>query len=84
MSECALTDLNKITQLRDAYYRRLMNLNQEIRTYRKNKINITHLNEKRKTVNKRFNLLGMLQRTPDSIETGRLYHELLKEYKNEQ
>ncbi len=77
-------DLNKIVILKNAYYRRLINLNQEIRTSRKNKVSIKELNEKRKVTNRRYNLLVELEKSNlADDQTKKLYNELLREYKNE-
>lgn len=69
--------------LRNGYYRRLLNLNNQIRLNRKQKLSTKELNEKRKLVNKHHNLLDVHKDTPDSARSVQLYHELLRIYKNE-
>lgn len=69
--------------LRDGYYRRLLNLNAQIRHDRKQKLSTKELNEKRKLINKHYNLLDVHKDTPGSAQSVQLYHELLRIYKNE-
>jgi hypothetical protein len=69
--------------LRNGYYRRLLNLNTQIRHDRKHKLSTKELNEKRKLVNKHYNLLDVHKDTPGSAQSVQLYHELLRIYKNE-
>lgn len=77
------TDMTVQTQevvlLKDAYHRRLLNINQEIRLARKQKLDTKDLNESRKAINKKLNLLVQMVKTNIN---EKLYTELLEEYKN--
>jgi hypothetical protein len=69
----------EVVLLKDAYYRRLLNINQEIRLARKQKLDTKDLNESRKAINKKLNLLVEMVKTNIN---EKLYTELLEEYKN--
>ena len=70
----------EVVLLKDAYYRRLLNINQEIRLARKQKLDTKDLNESRKVINKKLNLLVQMVKTNIN---KKLYNELLEEYKND-
>jgi len=69
----------EVVLLKDAYHRRLLNINQEIRLARKQKLDTKDLNESRKAINKKLNLLVEMVKTNIN---EKLYTELLEEYKN--
>jgi hypothetical protein len=70
---------HEVVLLKDAYHRRLLNINQEIRLARKQKLDTKDLNESRKAINKKLNLLVQMVKTNIN---EKLYTELLEEYKN--
>jgi hypothetical protein len=70
----------EVVLLKDAYYRRLLNINQEIRLARKQKLGTKDLNESRKAINKKLNLLVEMVKTNIN---EKLYNELLEEYKHD-
>lgn len=67
--------------LRDGYYRRLMNLNNQIRTARKSKCCVKAMNEERKDVNRSINLLQAYASKPQEVTSINGYHHLLTKYR---
>lgn len=85
MSAVNVLDIESVTALKAAYKRRLLQLNDQIRKLRKDKQETKHLNEKRKVVNKHYNLLGQLETKFKSTDQNQyqVYSQLLDIYKND-
>lgn len=78
--EPSALDFIKLSQ---GYYRRLMNINQEIRQVRREKKCVKSLNEKRKRINQCYNLLIKHCANPTDQQSKTTYYLLMKEYKDE-
>jgi hypothetical protein len=67
--------------LRNGYYRRLLNLNDQISVARKRKICVKAMNEERKDVNRSINLLEVYVLKPTESTSVDGYRNLLSKYK---
>lgn len=85
MSPATTLDLISIRRLKDGYFRRLRNLNDEIRRSRKAKKETKPLTELRKSVDRNYNLLVQLEikYQPNDPEQYRVYHRLLNLYNHD-
>lgn len=85
MSAGNVLDIESVIALKAAYKRRLLQLNDQIRKLRKDKQETKHLNEKRKVVNKYYNLLEQLETKFKSTDQNQyqVYSQLLDIYKND-
>lgn len=85
MSTNNVLDIESVKLLKNAFKRRLMQLNDEIRKLRKEKKETKLLNAKRKVVNQHYNLLEQLETkfNPQDQTQQTVYSNLLDIYKND-
>jgi hypothetical protein len=84
MNTVSALDTESVTLLKNAFKRRLLQLNDEIRKTRKEKKETKLLNAKRKIVNQHYNLLEQLETkfNPQDQTQQTVYFNLLDVYKN--
>ncbi len=84
MNTVSALDIESVTLLKNAFKRRLLQLNDEIRKTRKEKKETKLLNAKRKIVNQHYNLLEQLEIkfNPQDQTQRTVYFNLLDIYKN--
>lgn len=77
--------LSKIIELKSAFRRRLLNINQEIRVARKQGLDLTALKQQRKQTDQMLSLLILKINTIDSYseqEIENLYSQFFTTFKN--
>ncbi|MCE5225871.1 MAG: hypothetical protein LLG05_08405 [Porphyromonadaceae bacterium] len=81
----AALNVDSVVLLKNAYKRRLLKINEDIRKCRKENRETKTLNAKRKIVNRQFNLLDQMQKkfNPECVGQKNAYFKLLDLYKND-